>query len=136
MVLPPFESRSDAAQALALQYPHHGDQIRVAGPQLDALCEELLTKKRAYRALSLEIAGLECHIKSKIGLFKGLRTKRGTWFWESTTERPRTAWKSLCKALGITKKLQAQFQFPAPPTRLLRFQPSPKSPPPLSSPPS
>lgn len=127
MVLPPFEGRSDAAQAMALQYPEHGQSIRVAGPALEALSEELLRKRTEYRNLALEIAGLECHIKSKIGLFRGLQTKKGTWFWEKLSPRRRVNWKTLCRALGVTKRVQEAFSVEAPPTRLLRFQRDPPS---------
>lgn len=122
VTLPPFESRSEAAQALSLEFPEHGDQIRVAGPQLEALSDLLLEKKAQYRKLALEIAALECDLKVKIGLFKGLKVKKGTWFWEKVTSKPRTNWVTMCRELGITKRLIAAYSHPSPPYRLLRFQ--------------
>lgn len=122
MTLPPFESRGEAAKALSLEFPEHGDQIRVAGPQLEALSASLLAKRAEYRRLGLEIAALECDLKVKIGLFKGLKTKKGTWFWEKVTVKPRTNWVTMCRELGITKRLIAAYSHPAPPHRLLRFQ--------------
>lgn len=119
---PPFSSRKAAAGALSAEFPEHNDLIRVGGPSLDALSQELLMKRDAYRRLSLDIARLECEIKQRIGLFRGLRTRVGTWYWEKTRERTRIDWLGLAQDLKITEKLKAAYSRVLPPTRILRFE--------------
>lgn len=121
-VLPPFESRSDAATQLAREFPEHGDQIRLGTKALSEISDELLAKRAEYRRLGLEIAGLEAALKRKIGLFHGLKVKGGTWFWEKANPKKRIQWVTLARMLGITKRMIRAFEVEAPPTRLLRFQ--------------
>lgn len=120
--LPPFKSRLAADNILTEEFPEHGDALRVGGPALDALSQKILEKRSEYRKLGLELAGLETELRRKIGLFRGLRTRIGTWLWEKQEPQIRTDWISLMSELKIPKAAQAKFSRQVQCPRRLSFQ--------------
>ena len=120
-VAPPYSSRGSAAAHMASEFPEHSTTLRVATPTLEAMSEELLTKRAAYRALSLDIARLECDIKRKIGTFAGLKTRVGTWLWQKVQGKRRVDWLGLAEEHKLGPKAQAKHTVATQPTRILRF---------------
>lgn len=121
MPAPPFASRSAAAANLASEYPEHGPHVRVGTGELEDLSQRLLAKREEYRRLSLEVAALECALKRKIGLFRGLRVASGTWFWEKKRPKKRVDWLGLVEELRIPHKAVEKHSYRPAPMRLLRF---------------
>lgn len=120
---PPFADREAAAAAMYQRYTEHNDLLRVGGPSLDQLSRTLLDKQNQARQLEREIGALECQIKEKIGLFRGLKTRVGTWLWEKWTPATRFDYKGILLYLNKhSPEVLKQFARPASPTRILRFE--------------
>lgn len=118
---PPFPDAQAARAAMQARYPEYSPMLRVGGPSLDALSRLLLEKRLQAQQLEREIVALECQIKDKIGLFKGLKTKVGTWLWENE-QQTRLNYKKLVQWMNANApEALKELTRPTAPTRILRF---------------
>ena len=131
---PPFADREAAAAAMAVRYPDHTPMLRVGGKSLDELSRLLLDKRTQARQLDRDIAALECQLKEKIGLCRGLKTRVGTWTWEKTQPSVRLDFKALARYVAkVAPDVLKAATLPVPPTRILRFDRSNSQPWPIQA---